>query len=258
MDFTAEKYRQLCQGLVNAGYTSIRFADYVSKGLPADHKTVLLRHDVDRFAGTALPLAKIEHDLGLSAAYYFRVPGTLSPEVISQVVALGHEIGLHYEVLDKARGDMQIAAEYLNADLANLRALAPVQIAAMHGNPRTPYNNLHIWEHLRLSDYGLIGEAYLSVNFPDFLYFSDTGRTWHPDRFNIYDHAPKTEDTGDMPLTNTTDDLIAVINSSQRNLYVLTHPERWPALTAQWLISWGMDKVANPLKLLFQFFYRLR
>lgn len=256
-DFSAVKYRQLCESLVTAGYRSIKFTDYVAKSKKADRKKrVLLRHDVDRFAKSALHIAEIEQDLGLCASYYFRIPGTFKPEIIKQIHALGHEVGLHYEVLDKSRGDIAMAAQFLKEDLARLRDIAPVEIASMHGNPLTPFNNLDIWQHFIIDNYGILGEAYLSVDISTLLYFSDTGRTWKKNKFNIYDHMQtKAVELSEIPIAESTDDLIEIICHSDRNIYILTHPERWPTSFASWLLSWSLDAIANPLKLVFQFAY---
>lgn len=35
-------------------------------------KVVILRHDVDRLPGNALKMARLEHEMGVQATYYFR------------------------------------------------------------------------------------------------------------------------------------------------------------------------------------------
>ena len=259
LDFSANKYRLLCENLAAAGYHSIRFVEYVtSKGKNHEKKRVILRHDVDRFPASALALAQIEHSLGMTASYYFRVPNTFQPKIISAVHSLGHEIGLHYEVLDKARGDIIRARQFLEQDLKHLREISPVETVAMHGNPLTPFDNRDIWDHLELGDYGLVGEAYLSVDFNRLSYFSDTGRTWKRNHFNIYDRPPLGSRDLDGHLDpKSTDDLIKLIQNSDKDMYILTHPERWPVSFAGWLLSYAKDIIANPLKLIFQLKHRI-
>lgn len=65
---------------------------------------MVLRHDVDELAVNALAMARLEHDMGIAASYYFRiVKQSNNPAVIHQIVQLGHEIGYHYEDLNKKR-----------------------------------------------------------------------------------------------------------------------------------------------------------
>ncbi len=259
-DFSAKKYLLLCEKLRTASCGSIQFKDYVTKRKESvNGRLAVLRHDVDRFAYTALALARIEHSLGLTATYYFRVPSTFRPRIISEIRDLGHEIGLHYEVLDKARGDIILARHYLVDDLKRLREIAPVETVAMHGNPLTPFDNRDIWKQLELSEFGLIGEAYLSVDFNQIDYFSDTGRTWKRNRFNIYDRLPSDSESVEAdPTPRSTDELINVIQTSNKDLYLLTHPERWPDSPGGWLLSYIWDLAVNPMKIASQTVYQLR
>jgi hypothetical protein len=219
----------------------------------ASHKKiVLIRHDVDRWLKTALRMAEVEAQLGIVSSYYFRIPNTWDEKVSRRVAKLGHEVGLHYEVLDKAKGNLDLAAEYMNSDLDMARKVAPVTTAAMHGNPATPYDNRDFWKAKRFSEFGLLGEAYLSIEFDNFHYLSDTGRSWRENYFNIYD-APSSGNMGKDPLAiKTTDELIGAIEGFDQNLYVVTHPERWSANIFEWSLSGTKDIIANGLKLFFQ------
>jgi hypothetical protein len=260
-DFSAAQYSALCRALKESGYRSLTLAEFFGRqaSLGLTDKVVLLRHDVDRVPVTALALARIEQGLGLRASYYFRVPASFSPAVIGEVAALGHEIGLHYESLDKARGDIPAALRLFAEDLKRLRALAPVTTIAMHGNPSTPHDNRHLWRHARLEDFGLTGEAYLTPDFGKLLYYSDTGRTWREGRANLFDHLPEgaAEPEGKRSAAST-GDLIAVIRQETRNLYLVTHPERWPSSLPGWALSTAKDLAANALKAGFRVLYRSR
>jgi hypothetical protein len=69
-------------------------------------RVIILRHDVDRRPGNALKTARLEHDLGIPASYYFRaVPESRDEAVIQKIAGLGHEIGYHYENLSACKGD---------------------------------------------------------------------------------------------------------------------------------------------------------
>jgi len=257
LDYTAEKYRALCKALVAAGYQSTPLVDYIRGGKKqSNRKLVILRHDVDRFPKMALVLAAIEQELGLKASYYFRIPASWNEGIIRKIGSMGHEVGLHYESLDKAKGNVIKAKEFLHQDLKQLRSVAESLTVAMHGNPLTPYDNRDIWKEVSLAEFGILGEAYLSVDFERVLYYSDTGRTWQENKFNIYDRIPagraKIEN---KPVANTTDDLIRIIRKEERNFYILTHPERWPTSLPAWLLSATRDLVSNFIKIAFKRIY---
>jgi len=81
--------------------------DYLSLSLSLQpgEKVILLRHDVDRKPEKALMMVEIERELGISGTYYFRT----TKEVFKAEIM--HEIGYHYEVLDKAKGNFDIIGE---------------------------------------------------------------------------------------------------------------------------------------------------
>lgn len=67
---------------------------------------IILRHDVDRLPGNALKTARLEHELGIPASYYFRaVPESWDEAIIRKIAGLGHEIGYHYKNLSACKGD---------------------------------------------------------------------------------------------------------------------------------------------------------
>ncbi len=260
MDYTVGKYRELCKALVAAGYRSRTVQDFAGMGdAPLDARLVILRHDVDRFAACALPLAEAEAACGLTASYYFRVPATLDARVIAAVSRSGHEVGLHYECLDKAKGDPAKAAEWLERDLQALRKLAPVRTVSMHGNPLTRYDNRDLWNSYDLARFGLTAEVYLSIDFQRVLYYSDTGRTWLDGRYNIKDVIPaQGGPLPQKPRVAATDDLIGLLRTERRNLYLLVHPERWRRSLGGWALSLALDVAANGLKVVFKALRRAR
>ncbi|MBI3158058.1 MAG: hypothetical protein HYZ26_00480 [Chloroflexi bacterium] len=58
-----------------------------------------------------------------------------APAVIGEVAALSHEIGLHYESLDTARGQIPAALRLFAKDLKQLRALTLVKTIPPTENP---------------------------------------------------------------------------------------------------------------------------
>ncbi|WP_295393308.1 hypothetical protein [uncultured Thiodictyon sp.] len=259
-DFCAAKYRRLCVALVDAGYQSLTLADYFqSGGLPLEARRVILRHDIDRFPGMAIPLARIERELGLRATYHVRVPATFNPAVIRTLAELGHEVGFHYENLSKSRGELVRARQGFADDLAQLRTLCEVKTVSMHGSPASRIDNRDLWRSRSGIDDGLLGEAYLDMDYRTVLYYSDTGRTWQEGRFNIRDHIPDGQSriTG-APVVRTTDDLIDLIAREGRNLYLVAHPERWPVSPGGWALAGLKDLAFNWAKVLIRKSYAIR
>jgi peptidoglycan/xylan/chitin deacetylase (PgdA/CDA1 family) len=238
-DFTIHKFRQLCE-VISGTYPTVTMAEYMDNQHP--DRFILMRHDVDRMPGNALRTAKIERDLGIKATYYFRsIKSTFRPEIIKQIEDMGHEIGYHYEVLSEASGDPEKAIELFQSNLDKFRKISDVRTICMHGRPLSKYDNRDLWKYYDFRDFGLIGEAYLSVD-KELNYFSDTGRAWGS-KSSLRDFIPgKTQHL----YADTTDDLVKLIESEQINkFYILTHPERWASGFAEWGLYYSMDLGAN-------------
>ncbi len=220
----------------------LTFRDYVTRqDLP--EKYVILRHDVDRKPGNALRMAKLEHELGIQSTYYFRMkPHTFKPDIIRQIADMGHEIGYHYETLDKAKGDPKRAIDIFDAELGEFRTVCTVDTICAHGNPLTKWNNESIWDQYSYSVYGISGEAF-SVQDNKICYFTDTGRTWNWKyrRKDIVSNA-----LGDDAEVVGTDDLIDFISRGNTDIiYIGAHPERWNDGIFGWSARLLEDKAMN-------------
>ncbi len=238
-DFTKYKFQELCEAVASV-YPTITMAEYMDRRYTDSF--ILMRHDVDRMPKRALETAKIEHELGIKSTYYFRMTKSVfKPQIIRQINEMGHEIGYHYETLSEANGNSEKALDLFKSHLEDLRQICDVKTICMHGRPLSKYDNRELWKKYDFKDFGITGEAYLSVG-KELNYFSDTGRTW---KFgsNLRDYIPgKAEQT----YANTTEDLIELIKSQQLdNLYILTHPERWPSSTVGWGLYYSMDLSVN-------------
>ena len=186
IDFTFAKYKELCETIVESEYTTLTFTQYFSlKNIP--EKFIILRHDVERQIEHALRMAKIENDLGIISTYYFRMKeDVFKPEIIKEVADMGHEIGYHYEVLDKAKGDYERAIEIFEEELKKFRAICEVKTICMHGNPFSKWVNKDLWTKYNFEIFGIIGEPYLSMDYINVLYLTDTGRRWNS-KFSVKD-----------------------------------------------------------------------
>lgn len=228
-DFTFEIYRNLCNVLLKR-HKPISILGYLQQS--SEH-VAIIRHDVDKKSQNALIMAGIEQEFGISSTYYFRtVPESFNFRVIQEISDMGHEIGYHYEVLDKANGDYEQAIGLFEHELG----LFPcrIQTICMHGNPMTPWDNRDLWKKYDYKKFGIVGEAYLSLDFSKIRYFSDTGRAWH-DRYSVKDFTSNRNDQ----ITNIHDtfDLMNYIRQKSDPLCLVTHPQRWNDAYCSWMLE---------------------
>ena len=252
-DFSLNKYKELCQTAINSGYALLTVKAYLTmRDLPA--KFIIFRHDIDRKPENAVRMAVMEKELGIKSTYYFRFNKTVfQPNLIRIIANMGHEIGYHYETLDKAKGDYEKAIKTFKSELDEFRKIAEVNTICMHGNVLTKWGNRDLWSKYDFNDFGLIGEAYLSIN--NATYLSDTGRTWGT-RYKIKDWLPTNIHDDDKTVKNTevnrTDDLIELLKKGNlERTYLLVHPNRWNDNFSDWVIALVFDMATNLVKRLF-------
>ena len=185
MDFTVKKYQQLLQAIKASGYVVQPMVSFMEK--PAD-RVIVLRHDVDERPENTLPLAKAEHRMGIQSTYYFRIVRiSNNPDVIKEIAGLGHEIGYHYEDYSSCKGDIKTAIKRFQENLTYFRQFYPVKTVCMHGSSMSGFDNKDLWKHYAFSDFGLVGEPYLTIDYSDVLYLTDTARTWNGEKYSIRD-----------------------------------------------------------------------
>lgn len=244
-DFTFEIYRELLEAGLDAGYEHITVRDYLTREtLP--EQFIIHRHDVDRKPENALEMARVEAEYDIPTTYYFRtIDKTFDPEMIAEIEQHGHEIGYHYEDMDRADGDIERAEKLFSANLEKLRNHATINTICMHGNPLTAHDNRDLWKGKEKFDqFDIVGEAYLSMDFEDVTYFSDTGRTWKDGALKIKDHTMGEGDKNTM--ANTTQDLIELLGrQNPQRLCILSHPNRWATNFGEYLVEYSKDTVTN-------------
>lgn len=251
-DFTLKKYKKLCDTIIKSEYTPVRVEDYLSNGRK---KCIILRHDVDRGPESALTMARLETELGINSTYYFRTTEEVFlPHIINEIEQLGHEIGYHYEVLDKTKGDREKAIKLFEGELARLRCVAEVKTAAMHGSPIYPWLNTDIWQDYDFRDFGIIGEPYLSIDYSKVTYLSDTGRSW------AGKHSLKDVVNRNNPgkLKSTEEVIEAIRNNCLSSACLVVHPKRWNDSGAQWLKELVGQSIKNVVKIGISSFRSLR
>lgn len=265
-DFTFDKYRKLCKAISNSGYQTLTMEEYFSYKEKA-RRYILIRHDIDSIPNYAQKMAKLENEMNISSTYYFRhIEGLFIPDLMRNIAELGHEIGYHYEVVDKSLGDYEVAIKLFAKELADFRDIYDVKTIAQHGSPLlgnlaatsvtgiynilkniivnknvfTKWVNADLWNKYDFRDFGILGEAYISFDFNEIKYLSDSGRNWDPTKYKFRDIVNV---NSDLKIKNT-DDIIDLINSEQLDaIYLLVHPSQWKENFDEWL-KW----------LLFQYF----
>ena len=247
-DFTLEAYRRYLIALKGHFQASVQFRELIGRDLPP--RFCSLRHDVDRRTERALDMARVEHDLGLVASYYFRVPYTFDTGVIRAIEALGHEVGYHYENLSETDGDVDKALVDFGVKLDLLRTAATITTCCMHGRPLKPYDNRDLWRdparHKLLKErFGMLGELYLDIDYSDIAYITDTGPNWTSGLSNRRDHV----DSAVPASFGSGEELLKYFRECPHHRLVFQiHPERWTDSRTGHAVQWALDTATNMAK----------
>lgn len=276
LDFTFEKYRSLCEAISNSGYKTLTMKEYYSsKEKPT--KYILIRHDVDSEPNYALKMASLEKEMNIFSTYYFRhMEGLFLLELMNNISDMGHEIGYHYEVLDKAFGNYELAINLFVKELSDFRNVCDIETIAQHGSPLlgsvsatsvngvckilkkiilnkdifTKWVNVDLWNKYDFKDYGIIGEAYISLDFSKIVYLSDSGRSWDSTKYKFRDTISV---KSNLNIRNT-DDIIRIIKSEQLDaLCLLIHPNQWKCSFEEWLKWLFFQQIRNTGKILLKY-----
>jgi len=245
MSFWHADYQQIVEALLATGKPVGGVADFLRA--VDKNRRIILRHDVDRLAGKAVDLARLEAGLGVCSTYYFRASasGSFSRTAIGAIAALGHETGYHYEDLSFCKGNKGAAQERFFRNLDTLRRLAPCTTVSMHGAPLSKFHNQAL---LTVDDLGrarLLGDAVTGIE--PFLpyYLTDTGGTWLA-QANLRDRVGKAWPAEALPTAMPA--FRKFVAEASRPLYISTHPERWSKSFPGYMRSKTVDLLANTVK----------
>jgi hypothetical protein len=173
-DFCLADYDRLLDRLLAAGY---EFSPVEELPRIDTDRAMLLRHDIDSHILGIERMAEIESCHGVSATYYVLLTSHYNPfycenrNILHQIVAGGHKIGLHYDLQTYPRDEVS-AWEHLDAEVTALEALVGAQVESicMHN----PWGGLE--DIFRLSD------RYVHPHDPRYadrlVYVSDSCRAW--------------------------------------------------------------------------------
>lgn len=260
-DFTLKIYHELLCTLRDRGYQFLTFEQYcklknLSQTNSLPEKFIILRHDVDLKAGNSLQTAKVEHELGVQASYYFRVvPQSNKPEIIRAIADLGHEIGYHYEDMAMANGNVNQAMSHFQKQLAYFRQFYPVRTICMHGAPTSKWDGRDLWKCCDYRTLDVIGEPYFDVDFSQVFYLTDTGRCWDGYKVSVRDKIPMYQDQWreqGLVYHNTKNIIKAVEESTfPPRVMMTTHPQRWTDNPVSWVKELVLQSVRNVVKRMF-------
>jgi hypothetical protein len=143
-DFSYEYFRRLLRA-AQAQFDVHPVAEAPQALRAGGRPKLLLRNDVDVSLERALRLAEVEHELGARATYMVMTNSPLydleAPEsraILARLVALGHEVGLHFDFEDPAQRAGGVAVEAVEAAIvaacARLEAVCgqPVRSLSFH------------------------------------------------------------------------------------------------------------------------------
>jgi hypothetical protein len=200
-DFSVESYRTLLHTLTERG---VELAPVSAMPEPNPGRVAYLRHDIDLHVPGVEPMAAAEAEMGAQATYFVLVTQYYNPlyppnrAVLRELVAMDHEIGLHYDLMTYPT-DPDEALAHLEWEIGVLSGAvgAPVRCISMHqpyqGKPDL-FRELAPYIHPHNPAYG-----------QNLTYVSDSCRGWRDE--SLLDFV-----NGDDP---------------QGRLLLLAHPESW-------------------------------
>ncbi|ATE55759.1 MULTISPECIES: hypothetical protein [Actinosynnema] len=207
------------------GYSFRTCAQYAEGDRGDGGLLAVMRHDVDLLPERVPPIARIEADLGIRATYFFRVHaneynalGHQTVAIMRDVLALGHEVGLHAEPLDLLASTGVEPAVAIRASVTALEAVLGVPITGIAShNDITPDNNLDYFRRTGAAELGLKYEAYDESGLDLF------GKSWYiTDGHFWYWRAFQ-----DGELTDNRQCLCEHFAAERTPIYSLVHPHVW-------------------------------
>ncbi len=199
-DFTEESYQRLLKN-AKINYNFICYGEYNKSG-----KNIILRHDIDFSVHRAYKLAILEAQQNIRATYfvslhsdYYNLFEKEIVELIAKIIAMGHEIGLHFDPVfyDHVSGNL---TKYLTWEKTILEKLfkQPIYVFSIH-NPDVGH-----WLDVNKKKIGGMLNAYSACFKENYHYCSDSNGYWRFERI------------GDV-----------FKEAKEIKLHILIHPEWW-------------------------------
>lgn len=191
-EFTFKKIEEYFKIALNNGYKFFTCEEYNDiRHTSHIHKILINRVDVDFSIKKAEKLGIIYNNLGVKGTFFIRLH---APEynpfsfenyrIVKDLIASGHEIGYHSEIIDESAIWEENPVDCLQRDIQVLNKMFDINIVgtASHGG-MTGLNNLDFWKDQSPNKFGLKYEAY--DWFDDTFYVSDSEWT----RWKCYENG---------------------------------------------------------------------
>jgi hypothetical protein len=176
--FSPEGYRALLSAGQASGYRFVTFGDIRQDDATPVEPLCLLRHDVDVNVRFALKLARIEAEAGVSSTYFlmlrspaYNLLARATALAVREIVALGHEVGVHFDAQHPLVTDGNLIAMVLEEQ----RIIADVSGSPVHAVSFHQPSNLILQRSVAVP--GLIN-TYNKQQLVSWHYVSDSNRDW--------------------------------------------------------------------------------
>lgn len=110
-DFSYGYFRQILQA-IQSNFEWHLLCDALEILDTSGKPKLILRHDIDISLKMALKMAEIEHDFGICATYmvitnapFYCLDDKVSKDILRQLIAMGHEVALHFDLDDAERNN---------------------------------------------------------------------------------------------------------------------------------------------------------
>ena len=208
IDFTLSRYQQYLRE-IKLSWDVISFNEINNDNLNGKPKA-LIRHDIDFSLYQSHEMAKLEKELGVKSTYFIHLQNEFynaleieSQKMISNIIALGHDIGVHFDInayskkINKS-DDIDYWAIF-EKNIYELLFDCKVNTLSFH-NPTL----INIDFNQKVDKVGGMLNTYSSTIFDHFEYISDSNGYWRFDKM---------------------DDFLE--KNKQKNIQFLSHPGWW-------------------------------
>lgn len=199
-DFTIHHYIEILKSL-KTNYVVSQYHNYIK-----DQKFAILRHDIDFSPQRALRIANVEFQEGIQSTYFIHIHSEFYNvfeeniyHIILNIIALGHDIGIHFDTHFYSIDSKDSIVSNLNFEKELLEKLFATSIKSFSFHNTNPFI-LSCQDH----DYAGLINTYSSYFQKEVTYCSDSNGYWKYSR--MYD---------------------LISSGSAPNLQLLTHPEWW-------------------------------
>lgn len=259
MVFVFRNWKKFLSELRKEGYQS-----FSCSSAEKDKKQIFLKHDVETNVKKAYKIAKIEKSFGHIGSYYvqaYLLKKARNIKLLKKMKEMGHEVSYHYDVLDEAKGDMQLADKKFSENLKLFQSLGfEIKTVCQHGNPlierkgytsnRDFFRNQNIAKKYNsISDIMVNYKASFSIEYD---YISDAGREFKL----IFDPLfnDKIDSSDRNKIFKNLNEVLKSIKNNKVSIIISIHPHRWCATTFGYL---GKKVIFNVVRFVAKVLYKI-